>query len=52
MRILSRDKVHKDVISDQGIEKKTDAFSIAVIIISTILSIVLIILGVLIFLNS
>ena len=52
MRIISKDKVHKDVISDHGIVKKTDAFSIVVIIISNVLSVILIILGVLIFLNS
>jgi hypothetical protein len=52
MRIISREKVHKKVISDQGVQKKTDSFSIAVIIISNIVSICLIILAILMFLNS
>lgn len=47
MKILNKDKVTKDVISDQGIQKKTDSFSIAVIIISNTLSVVLVVLGLL-----
>ncbi|MCR5792834.1 MAG: hypothetical protein K6G65_06670 [Lachnospiraceae bacterium] len=52
MRIFSKDKVRKNVITDQGIVKKTDKFSIAVIIISNVVSAILLVLGVLIFINS
>ncbi len=52
MRFVKKKDVHQDVISDQGVHKKTDSFSIAVIIISNIISAILIVLGALIFFNS
>jgi len=52
MRILSKDKVRKNVITDQGVVKKTDKFSIVVIVISNLVSAILLVLGVLIFMNS
>lgn len=52
MRFFSKEKVYKNVISDAGIEKKTDSFSIAVILLSNLISVTLVILGVLIFFHS
>ncbi len=48
MWFIKKEKVQQNLISDQGIENKTDVFSIIVIIFSTVMSIILIVLGALI----
>ena len=52
MRFFKKKKVKHDIISDEGLVKKTDIFSVVVITASNILSVILIILGILIFIHS
>ena len=49
---FNKKKVKHDIISDEGLVKKTDIFSVVVITASNILSVILIILGILIFIHS
>ena len=52
VRFFKKKKVKHDIISDEGLVKKTDIFSVVVITASNILSVILIILGILIFIHS
>lgn len=46
MKLFSKKNVQQNVISDGGMAKRTDVFSISVILVSVVVSVLLILLGV------